>query len=310
MDIRQFRYLASLARERHFARAAEACGVAQPTLSAALRQLEDELGVPIVERGNRFKAFTPEGERVLAWAQRILADCEALTDDLATRSRKLSGKLRLGVIPTALADTAVVIRAFHEAHPHAGVVVRSLNSIEIQRGLEEFDLHAGITFLDNEPLTAVRTQHIVTQELVILARADAEIAAKGQLRWAEAAELPLCLLTPDMQHRRIVDAAFATAGATPRPILESNSILLLIAQVREAGYFAVAPRGLLAKIGVTEGLAILPLVEPLIRRSIGLAVPDRELMAPLTEALWEVVARLARAAPPSRQVSGLAGQGA
>ena len=83
MDIRQLRYLAALAREQHFARAAEACGIAQSTLSSALKQLEAELGVPVVERGNRFLGLTPEGERVLAWAQRILADVDALQQELA-----------------------------------------------------------------------------------------------------------------------------------------------------------------------------------------------------------------------------------
>ena len=64
MDIRQLQYLVALAREKHFTRAAQACHVTQPTLSGRIRQLEQELGVPIVERGQRFLGFTPEGEVV------------------------------------------------------------------------------------------------------------------------------------------------------------------------------------------------------------------------------------------------------
>ena len=71
--LRELEYLAALARERHFGRAAAACHVSQPSLSAAVRRLEHDLGVSIVQRGRRFAGLTPEGERVLLWAHRILA---------------------------------------------------------------------------------------------------------------------------------------------------------------------------------------------------------------------------------------------
>ena len=102
MQLQHLTYLAALARERHFGRAAAACFVTQPTLSSGIRRLEDELGVQIVQRGRRYDGLTPEGERVLRWAQRILADCEALHDDLGSMRHGLSGRLRLGAIPTSL----------------------------------------------------------------------------------------------------------------------------------------------------------------------------------------------------------------
>ena len=89
----------ALAREQHFARAAASCHVAQPTLSAAIRQLEEELGAPIVERGHRFSGFTREGQAVLEHAKRILAECESMTQDLSKLKDGLIGRLRLGAIP-------------------------------------------------------------------------------------------------------------------------------------------------------------------------------------------------------------------
>src|SRR5256885_13028489 len=83
MDIRQLQYLAALAREKHFTRAAAACNITQPTLSGRIRQLEQELGVPIIERGQRYHGLTPEGERVLAWARTILANWQSMQQDLA-----------------------------------------------------------------------------------------------------------------------------------------------------------------------------------------------------------------------------------
>src|ERR1700685_2080709 len=104
MNIRHLRYFATLAREKHFARAAELCHVTQPTLSAAVRQLEQELGVPLIERGGqRFRELTPEGVRVLGWAQRILADSDALEQDVGEFKKGLSGTLRFAAIPAAMA---------------------------------------------------------------------------------------------------------------------------------------------------------------------------------------------------------------
>src|ERR1700689_4870294 len=99
MLIRHLFYFVTLARERHFARAAAACNVAQPTLSAAIRKLEDDLGARLVIRSHRFAGLTPEGERVLAWARQILSDYSSLREDLSTLRRGLVGTLRLGVIP-------------------------------------------------------------------------------------------------------------------------------------------------------------------------------------------------------------------
>ena len=228
MDIRQLRYLVSLARERHFARAAEACGVAQPTLSAGLRHLEEDLGVMVVERGNRFKGLTPEGERVLAWAQRILADCESLEQELVGTRKSLRGRISIGVIPSALAMVARLTSKLLAAQPGLGVRLLSRSSIEIQRGLDDFELHAGITYLDNEPLTHVRSQPLYRERYVLLAAHDLSLPEEPSISWAAAAQLPLCLLVPEMQNRRIVDAAFAKAGAAPSPAVETDSIAALV----------------------------------------------------------------------------------
>src|ERR1043165_8579778 len=93
----------ALARERHFGRAAETCGVTQPTLSAGIKQLEDALGVLLVNRTSRFQDFTPEGERVLDWARRIVGDARAMRQEVHALRPGLTGRLRIAAIPTTLA---------------------------------------------------------------------------------------------------------------------------------------------------------------------------------------------------------------
>src|SRR5690242_5059035 len=155
MDIRQLQYLAALAREKHFTRAAQACHVTQPTLSGRIRQLEQELGVPIVERGQRYIGLTPEGERVLKWAHLILDNWQSLTQELGNiRSKKgeLVGRLVLGVIPSALPKVSMLTRAMEREHPRVEFTVLSQSSEEILRNLHEHAIDVGITYLDNEPV--------------------------------------------------------------------------------------------------------------------------------------------------------------
>ena len=286
MDIRQLRYLVALARERHFARAAEACGVAQPTLSAGLRHLEEDLGVLVVERGNRFKGLTQEGERVLAWAQRILADCDSLEQELVGARKALRGRITIGVIPSALAMVAQLTSALLARQPGLGVKLLSRSSVDIQRGLDDFELHAGITYLDNEPLAHVRSQPLYQERYVLLAARGQGLDDASAIGWAAAAELPLCLLVPEMQNRRIVDAAFAAAGTSPTPVVETDSIAALINHVRETNLVAIAPDRLCERLGIGDDFVRVRLEAPELVHTVGLVVADREPTPPFVTALW------------------------
>ena len=90
-DLRHLRAFSAVGNELHFGRAAEALGVTQPSLSSALKPLEDQLGVQLVRRGSRFLGLTPEGERVLEWARRIVGDARALKQEINSLKDKLSG---------------------------------------------------------------------------------------------------------------------------------------------------------------------------------------------------------------------------
>src|SRR3954464_2894659 len=99
-------FILALAREKHFGRAAEACGVTQPTLSAGVKQLEEQMGVLLVNRGSRFQSFTAEGERGLDWARRIVGDTHTMREEINSLRHGLSGQLRIAAIPPELAMIA------------------------------------------------------------------------------------------------------------------------------------------------------------------------------------------------------------
>jgi DNA-binding transcriptional LysR family regulator len=207
-----------------FARAAAACNVTQPTLSAGIKQLEESLGVLIVERRQRFVGFTPEGERVLAWSQRMLADYGGLTQELSELREGLAGQPRIGAIPVSLPALALLTVPFGAIHAKTRLQITSQTSIEIQRELDDFTIDIGLTYLDNDPLSRVRTVPLYRERYVLITHEASGFSGLKSISWAKAATLPLCLLTPSMQNRRIVDAQFRAAGAQVNAVMETNSL--------------------------------------------------------------------------------------
>lgn len=292
MLIRHLQYLAMLAKERHFARAAVACHVTQPTLSAGIKQLEETLGVLIVERGQRFHGLTAEGERVLGWARRVLADYDGLTLELGEMREGLAGRLRIGAIPVALPVVQHLTREFTRRHPKAAVSVRSMSSIDIQRGLDDFGLDVGLTYLDNEPLARIRAVPLYRERYWLVTPRGGPFAGRTAVRWAEAATLPLGLFTPDMQNRRIIDMHFREAGAEVETVFESNSLLTLWSHLPEAGWSCVLPQTFLPLMAATDTLEAIPLAELEASHAIGLVVSDREPPQPMARALLRAVREL------------------
>jgi len=289
MQIKHLEYLVALSREKHFAHAAAACHVTQPTLSAGIKQLEESLGILIVERGQRFRGLTPQGERVLGWARRILGDVDALERVANESDGELIGRLRLGAVPSALPVVAQLIAPFSALYPQTTVTVLSQTSIDIQRDLDDFSLDVGLTYLDNEPLTHVRPIPLYRERYRLVTSASGPVAGRPTVPWREAATLPLCLLTPDMQNRRILDGHFRAAGAIVRARVETNSLVTIWAHLRGGGYSSVLPEALLAVVGPVDGLITIPLVDPEASQSIGLVVPDRDPATPLAAAFLRVV---------------------
>ncbi|MBM3680785.1 MAG: LysR family transcriptional regulator [Actinobacteria bacterium] len=288
MQLRQLEYVTALARERHFGRAAAACHVSQPSLSGGIRALEEELGVPIVVRGRRYAGLTPEGERVVAWAHRLLADAEGLREDLAAMRGEVTGRLRLGAIPTALPIASQLSAAVAAVHPGLAVTVLSLTSREIERRLGEYEIDAGITYLDNEPIGGVRAIPVARERYVLYVNADDPLAKRRSVTWAEAAALPLCLLTPNMQNRRIIDAAFTTAGASPAPRVESDDIVPLWEHVAHGRWCTIGPTSWIEGGALPDEIVAVPLTEPEVEKEIGVVVPDRDPLPTITRALVDV----------------------
>ncbi len=291
--IDKLEFIIALARERHFGHAAEACGVSQPTLSAGIKQLEEVLGVLLVQRGSRFQGLTPEGERVLDWARRIVGDTRAMRQEIEALKHGLSGHIRIASIPTALAMVAMLTTPYRAKHPNVSFTVLTRTSMEVLGMLENLEIDAGLTYLDNEPLGRVKTIPLYDEHYRLLLAADHPLAKRDAVTWEDAAKIPLCLLTPDMQHRRIIDGLLGASGNQSTPTLESDSMVALFAHVRTGQWASVMPAKLAQVMGLTATMKAIPIVEPEVSHSVGLVVPKRDPMTPLINALVQEAQQLA-----------------
>ena len=293
-DLRDMQLLAALARQKHFARAADECGISQPAFSARIHNLELDLGVPVVKRGNRFLGFTPEGMIALKWAHRLLGDADGLRQEIEAARGALSGRLSVGVIPTALAFVARVPAALRTAHPGLTIQLFSLTSAQIGQGLEDFSLDAAVGYIDLERPAAVTGELVYQERYVLLAPTHlAPRREGGTATWAEAAALPLSLLTRNMRNRRILDETFlAHVGHLPQPVLETNDFTAALAQVAMGASATIVPEVLADSLALASDVTHLRLVAPVVERPVGLLVVERE---PVPPALLAFVAEMRRA---------------
>ncbi|MEL7346182.1 MAG: LysR family transcriptional regulator [Pseudomonadota bacterium] len=306
LELRDLQLLTALAQHRHFTRAAEACGISQPALSLRIANMESTLGMALVRRGARFGGFTEEGEILLGWAKRILSEHEAMLAELTVGRGEVAGHVTLGVIPTALSFAARLAAAVRAAHPRVVPVVRSASASEIAAGLAAGRFEIGISYMTEDDagpgamtVGVSAPRPLYAEGYLLLAPAalvaDRVAAGEASLTWAQAAAIPLALLTPDMRNRQIIDGAFRQAGTRPRPVFETNDLATLNAFVASGGAATIAPA--FAALGdgtaVAEGMVSLTLTEPVLTRRIAAFLPDAGFEPPAVAAVLRLAEKVA-----------------
>ncbi len=281
--IDKLEYLLALSREQHFGRAAIACGVSHPTLSAALKHLEETLGVLLVNRGSRFQGFTPEGLRVLDWARRIVGDSRTMREELRASRTGLTGHLRIAAIPTALASVVQLTTPFRVRHPGVTFAVNSRSTGEIVTELENLELDAALGYLTPD-LVRARVVPLYHEHYCLVIAASEPIAASPRLRWEDVPTLPLCLLGPEMQNRRILDGKLRAAGHLGGPTLESNSITVLLSHVQTGQWASILPAILVRAFDLPPVISQIPIEDSGESPLVGLIYPQREPLTPLVAA--------------------------
>jgi DNA-binding transcriptional LysR family regulator len=291
---RQLEYFVAVSRERHFARAAEKCFVSQPALSAAIAKLERELDVTLINRGHTFEGLTSEGERLVMWAKRILAEHDAFKAEVSAVRSGLTGTLRLGTIPTASTTASLVLSAFCSDHPLVKVELRSrLASTELSRRLRDFELDAAIMHCLAEDADNLNLVPLYEERFVLLVPADMLPAGTSKMSWPDAAQLPLALLTPDMRERQLIDAAFLEHAITVSPQVETDSVASLLAQVATGDWACIIPHTWLWTNLIAGDSRMVELVEPDLKAQIAVATNFAGPGSPLARAFSACAQKLA-----------------
>lgn len=277
--------LIAVAKEGHFGRAATSLGITQPSLSAGIKQLEDQLGVQLIFRRSRFGGLTPEGQTALVWARRIVGDARQLRDEMRFKRHGLSGRLRIAAIPTALTWASRLVTGFSAKHPNVRFTILSRTSAEILSMLDNLDIDAGISYLDNEPMGRVSTEPLYEENYMLVCAASSAFAGRASVGWDELGSERLCLLTPDMQNRRIINRNFGAAGITPEAWVESNSTVVLLATIEAGNCISVLPEDSARFLAAGKAVSIVPLSPSGSAHKVGLVAPYREPHTPVLDAL-------------------------
>jgi len=269
------RYLAVLAEHKHFGRAAAACHIMQPALSNALRALEAEFGVVIVQRGRAYVGLTHEGEAVLITARRMLRDDEVLRQELRGSEASPQGRLRMAAVPTATPLLSRFAATLQARHPGIMPVVLSMSSQQLEQGLDDLSLDLALGYSERMQAQRVglRAWPQCIERYYLLRRTQGapsdRLKIGAPLPWADAARLPLAMLTPDMHNRAIIDQALHDAGMPVAPALETNSVLTLVLSVVTGKVCSILPGAMVAAARSERQLEALPLVAPDVRTPIG-----------------------------------------
>lgn len=241
MDIKQLKFLIALDETRHFSQAAARCHVTQPTLSMRLRSLEQELGLSLVNRGQRFEGFTAEGERILAWARTLLAAHDGLQAEASACRGRLVGTLRLGVVPLCGFDPMQLIRLFSAEHSNLRFQLFALSSEQILERLGSNQLDLGLSYLAQLDRTRFDSLELAETRMGLLYDDRYFSFDATALSWDALGRLPLGLLSSGMHFRQSIDHGFRSRGLAPSPLLETDAVHILLQAVQAGLCCAVLP---------------------------------------------------------------------
>jgi DNA-binding transcriptional LysR family regulator len=286
MELRQLRYCVAVADHLHFTRAAEALHVAQPALSQQIRRLEAELGLELFARTSRSVAVTEAGEAVVARARRILAEADAIEEDLDALRGVLRGRVVVGSMQSlGPFDLPGLLADFHAQHPGIDVVLRedTTQRMVAMLGADELDL--AVATIDESPPVGLQTRALYEEDLVLVVAREHPLAGRRRIPPASLPPGPFIFFREGSGLRTATEAILDAAGIEPQVRFETNELSRVRALASRGLGVAIMPRS------DTEGpgppVAAIAIGPPVLRREVGLVWRGDRRRAPAAEAFLE-----------------------
>ncbi len=288
VQLHQLAYFVAVADARHFTRAADQMGVAQPSLSQQVRALERELGAPLLQRTRGNVSLTDAGEALLPVARRMLADADAARRRIREVLQLDRGRVRLGATPSLCTGLLPgVLAGFHRDHPGIELVIQEGGSRDLQRGLAEGALDLALvvdTRLGDDPQLA--TLPLFTEELVVISSPSTPSPAgcRKRITVAELEGRPLVMFRSGYDLRETTEAACREAGFSPTFAVEGGEMDAVLEFVHAGLGLAVVPRTVAG-----ERFRVVPFAAPGLSRTILLAQRRNVELSTAARALADVL---------------------
>jgi LysR family transcriptional regulator, transcription activator of glutamate synthase operon len=300
MELRQLRYLVAVADELHFTRAAAREHVAQPALSQQIRRLEEEVGLPLVERSTRRVVLTEAGETLVAGARRMLAELEATVAELNDQAGVRTGHLAIGATGTlGPVDVSRLVAEFHDRYPGVDLTMRERPSNELSAMLrrDEIDF-AFLSVTERIARPGLEFHRLIEEELLVVLPAGHELAGRASVRLADLAKETFVSFLEGTRLRELLVTAAREAGFEPHVAFESDQVRRIRDMVAHGLGVTILPRSD-ASSEDDARLAVVRLIDPTLRRDVTLAWRAERRLAPAARAFLEMALEVS--SRPSRE---------
>lgn len=282
MIVKNFEYLLALHREGHFGRAANSCNVSQPTLSAGIKQLEEDLDVEIVRHGRRYDGLTPEGERVLAWARKMHNDCNGLERELSALKRGLEGQFRFGVVAGTSVVASILSVALAERIPFLEQSISASQGASLLKALLAHEMDVALTYLEDVSEDDFDT-HLLYRERVFLFQASKERLPR-RVTWDHVVDMPLCILNSALPNGAQSQLARCSAKT-----IQTNTVNVLAAHVATGRYATVLPQSLVTYLVQIPHIQAVAVSGEGSHANVGFVAAKGGLKSTTSTALLEIV---------------------
>ncbi|MBP6166085.1 MAG: LysR family transcriptional regulator [Aeromonas sp.] len=288
MDIRALRYFVELVREKSFTRASEKLFVTQPTISKMIRNMEEELGQPLLNREGHSFTLTDSGQVLFAHGQLILAQMQQLEAELADLQSLQHGRLALGIPPMVGHVYADLIRAYRSRYPKVELSIVEYGGRRIEQAVLEGELDLAITMLPTREEGVLSALELDCYPIQVVLPDLPRWRGDSEIRLADLQEEPFLLYTQAFTLSERLEQACQQAGFVPQVAARSSQWDFLTAMVRSGMGVAFLPEPICRRL-TPDGLVLRPLLPELSWR-LGVIWPAKRYLSRTAEA-WLALCR-------------------
>lgn len=288
MDIRALRYFVELVREQSFTRASEKLFVTQPTISKMIRNMEEELGQPLLNREGRRFTLTDSGQVLFNRAQTILAEMQQLEAELADLQSLQFGRLALGIPPMVGHVYADLIRTYRSRYPKVELSIVEYGGRRIEQAVLEGELDLAITMLPTKEGGALSALELDQYPIQVVLPDLPRWRACREIRLEDLRDEPFLLYTQAFTLSERLEQACQQAGFEPQVAARSSQWDFLTAMVRSGMGVAFLPEPICRRL-TPDGLVLRPLLPELSWR-LGVIWPSERYLSRTAEA-WLALCR-------------------